>query len=122
MIIAAFALLLALSSPAAAQQDEEQSLQCEIGGIAMQLGGNDWIAYGCDDSRSFVILSTANNPATPFYFIIAWNKDRYRIVGEGNGDKTASAAAFEELKSMSQTDLAGLNAKIRQSDSVSGTS
>jgi hypothetical protein len=113
-------MLLALTAQPI-QQEEKPSLQCDIGGIDKQFGGNNWVAYACNDGRTFVMFSKADNPATPFYFIIYWKDGGYGIAGEGTGDQQASSGAFEELKSMTQAELAALNSEIRASAASSAT-
>ena len=41
----------------------------------------------------------------PFYFMVQRNEDSPRIVGEGNGSKEYSAAAYEEIRKMTATEL-----------------
>ncbi len=41
----------------------------------------------------------------PFYFMVQRNEESPKIVGEGNGSKEYSAAAYEEIKQMTATEF-----------------
>lgn len=105
-------LLFLVSAPAFAEAGPLH-LQCLIGPVSRQFGGTDWIVYSCDDGRSLVVLSTAKNPATPFYFFLTPRAGDYHISGEGTGNKQASDAANEELSHLSAADIAKLLADTR---------
>ncbi|WP_177497776.1 hypothetical protein [Pseudomonas sp. Hp2] len=70
-------------------------------------GNSNWLVYGCSDSLSAVVVSDADNPATPFYFIIYVKQDgSMKLYGEGTGKKSATQAAFDELKTLTSSDVA----------------
>jgi hypothetical protein len=78
--------------------------------------------YACNDSRSVVIVADKDNPALPFYFILYVKPDGdMQQHGEGTGKKSATQAAFDEIKLLTQTDVAGLveQAQAVQTDGAS---
>jgi hypothetical protein len=95
------------STPAEAERPPD--LNCEIGPLHKTYGQTAWLVYACNDSRSIVIVSDKGNPALPFYFILYVKPDGdMQLHGEGTGKKSATQAAFDEIKKLSQTDVAGL--------------
>jgi hypothetical protein len=82
-----------------------ESLQCNVGPIQHELGGTMWQVTSCDDGHSLVFATMADNPAMPFVFIIQRGHAAPQINGEGNGSKKHSAAAFKELKSMTEAEF-----------------
>jgi hypothetical protein len=101
-LVMAFALV---GSGAEAQRAEPPPMKCETGPANRQIGGNSWLVYSCDDQRSMVAVAPADNPASPFYFVLRSDAGSYKIYGEGTGDKAASDAAGDELSRMNTGDL-----------------
>lgn len=93
-------LLLSVAVPALAEP-----MQCNVGPVARNIGGAEWNVLSCSDGRSLVFVTAKGNPAMPFYFMVQRNEDSPRIVGEGNGSKEYSAAAYEEIRKMTATEL-----------------
>jgi hypothetical protein len=62
--------------------------------------------YSCEDKRTVVIVSASG--AFPFYFAFSPQEGGYRLSGEGTGRKDATKAAFEELQTLSDRDIAAL--------------
>jgi len=73
-------------------------------------GGTPWVMYGCDDGKSLVVATSADNPASPFVFVVAWEPHGYRVSGEGQGDRTASSSAFDELRALTSEQITELYA------------
>jgi hypothetical protein len=110
------ALLVAyLASPSIAMAEDEAtiSLKCEVGPVAKSYGGTNWLLYACDDGRSLVVVSGEGNPATPFYFMFAWQDGTYLLRGEGTGDKKATQAAFDDLSKLDSSEVERLVQEIR---------
>ena len=100
------AILLAtalMTSPAAAPA--LGSLECNVGSVIEPIGGHDWIVHGCADGKSVVVVAGPPNPAAFFYFIVMPQGDGIILHGEGDGDKSATQAAYEQLKEFSANDL-----------------
>jgi hypothetical protein len=89
------------------------SLNCDIGPISKSYGKTQWYVYSCDDNRSVVVVSAPGNPATPFYFMFSPNESGYRLVGEGTGRKDATSAAFDDLKTLTEEEIAALIEETR---------
>ncbi len=108
--VAIAALLTVVVVPVAAAGDEPASkppsLKCDIGPVNKTYGMTHWLVYSCEDQRSVVIVSAPENPAMPFYFMFFPHENGYRLHGEGTGRKEATSAAFEELKALSEEDIA----------------
>lgn len=93
---------------------ESPSLKCDIGPVVKTYGMTQWLVYCCDDKRTVVIVSAPGNPAMPFYFTFFPYENGYRLSGEGTGRKDTTAAAFEELKALSERDIAALIEHTKQ--------
>lgn len=94
------------SLPATAE--ELQPLKCDIGPVTKTYGKTQWLVYSCSDGRTVVIVSAPGNPALPFYFTLYPQGNGYQLGGEGTGRKDATGAAFDELKALSEQDIAAL--------------
>lgn len=105
--------LAAILLVAASSQDAPPKLDCSIGPVERAFGGTPWIVYACSDGRSVVVVSKGGNPAAPFVFIISPKNGRYEIYGEGNGSKTASAAALADLKALGDDGIVKLGDAAR---------
>jgi hypothetical protein len=57
-----------------------------------------------------VAVSTADNPAAPFVFILTQRESRLGDYGEGTGDPEASEAAASDLRDLSAVEIAALRA------------
>lgn len=88
-------LLLMVLFPAISFADP---MECKIGPLNMDFGGNKWLVYACSDGKSIVAVSAPGNPAMPFFFSVSPKNGSYTVSGEGNGDKAASKAAYALLK------------------------
>lgn len=85
--------------------DSKEPMKCEIGPIKKIIGGNEWLAYSCSDNKSLVFLATEKNSASPFYFMLFPKDGEYQIIGEGTGNKVATAAAYKQLSKMNQKEI-----------------
>jgi hypothetical protein len=102
--------VIAFAAPAFGQGNPpaKPSLDCKTGPISKTYGGTRWLVYSCNDDHSVVAMSQQGNPAGPFYFMFYWENGRYRLIGEGAGDKRASDLALADLKLLSERDIEGL--------------
>lgn len=110
--------IFASASWASVPSEEERppDLNCEVGPLQKTYGQTAWLVYACNDSRSVVIASDKGNPALPFYFILYVKPDGdMHVYGEGTGKKSATQAAFDEIKLLTQTDVAEL---VKQAQAV----
>lgn len=94
---------------------ESQPLQCEAGPLKKTFGKTPWLVYGCADGRSLVAVSAPGNPAMPFYFMLYPNKNGLTIVGEGTGQKEASAQAYAELSVFTEAQVRAVFDEIKAS-------
>ena len=95
-------------NPLSAIAVDEDSFECNIGPVTKTYGQAQWLVYSCNDDKTLVIVSAPGNPATPFYFTFLPTDAGHRLFGEGTGKKEATAAAFEQLKSLSEDDIANV--------------
>lgn len=95
------------AEPKKAEQPPE--VNCDAGPLHKNYGGTAWLVYACNDLRSVVLVSDKGNPAAPFCFILYVNADGdLQLYGEGTGKKSATQAAYDELQTLTPTDVAGL--------------
>ena len=104
------ALMLALGATAAlAQGPSERKLQCDRGPAGSRMfGGSAWDLYGCNDERSVAIVTARGNPALPFYFLFVERDGKYTLSGEGTGRAEFTRKAYDDLRRLSQQDIAAL--------------
>ena len=114
-------LLFVVALVDARSEASERPQRCEMGPIERTLGGTEWLVYGCEDRKSFVVLSAEGNPAMPFYFVVTEIGGKLTIRGEGTGSKTASDAAGKELEMLidSREAVATLLAETVEANEVS---
>jgi len=114
--ILALAALAAPSSsgPSPSPTVEPPPLKCEKGPLDRSYGGTAWHVFGCDDKATLVFWAATGNPAAPFYFISFPKGEKRELYGEGNGDKKATAPAFEALKGLDSAAIAALLAEAEQ--------
>ena len=91
-----------------ADSPDGKNLNCDSGPLAKTFGGTPWLIYGCDDGHSLVIATSSDSPAMPFYFFFVWGPNGFELRGEGTGNKKLTDAAFEDLKALSEKDIASL--------------
>jgi len=113
-LIQAWPVLFALAiAPAFALDKASEApppnLDCKQGPLHRTYGGTQWLVYACNDARSAVVVSDTGNPAMPFYFMFYVDPSGdMKLHGEGEGKKTATQAAFDDLKKLTQADVAAL--------------
>ena len=112
--LTALPILLLADATVAGETEKQPSLECKVGPISAVFGGANWLVYSCNDGKSLVVITPKDNPAAPFVFFILAGTEGYSLRGEGNGNKTASAAAFEDLKALTTEEIAALVESTRQ--------
>jgi hypothetical protein len=111
-VLALAASVSCASTPADA--DRPPDLNCEVGPLHRTYGQTEWLVYACSDARSAVIVSAEGNPALPFYFIFYVKPSGdMQLHGEGTGKKSATQAAFDEIKDFTRTNIAELVAQAQ---------
>jgi hypothetical protein len=83
-------------------------LNCALGPAAKTFGGSQWLVYACDDNHSVVVVSAPGSPAMPFFFMFSFGNGRYRLQGEGTGEKVATDAAYKQLSVLTESDIRNL--------------
>jgi hypothetical protein len=109
------AMLMATIASAANPAQGSRTLNCDVGPVEKTFGNSRWLVYSCDDNRSIVLVSAPGSPAMPFVFSLMATDNSYRFSGEGTGQKEATKAAFDELKVLSEKDIASLVAETKAS-------
>jgi hypothetical protein len=105
LLIASTVIVFAASAFGQGNPPTQPSLDCKTGPVSKTYGGTQWLVYSCNDDHSVVATSEQGNPAGPFYFMFYWENGRYRLIGEGTGDKRASDLALADLKLFSEIDI-----------------
>jgi len=95
-------------APWCAVAEDDDTFKCAIGPITKTFGQTQWLVYGCNDDRTLVIVAAPGNPGAPYYFTFLPTDEGHRLFGEGAGKKEATAAASEQLKSLSEDDIANV--------------
>ena len=108
------AILIAAALAAPATPADPGHLECNVGSVTERIGGNDWIVHGCADGKSVVVVAGPPNPASPFFFFLMPDGEGIVLHGEGEGKKSASEPAYEQLKEMSAKDLTRLYQKAAE--------
>lgn len=106
------ASLLPVSAQAASAAP---TMKCVTGPVTKQYGKTPWLVYGCDDGKSVLIVSAPANKAVRFRFTFVADDDGYALHGEGQGDKKVTDAAYQDLNSLSESDVAALVSEIHKS-------
>jgi hypothetical protein len=107
MMLSAALFSIALN-PIFAIAEDEDTFRCNIGPVTKTYGQGQWLVYSCNDDKTLLIVSAPGNPATPYYFTLLPTDAGHRLFGEGTGKKEATASAFEQLKSLSEEDIANV--------------
>jgi len=92
---------------------QAEPITCRAGPVERTFGGSQWDVYACSDGRSVLARAKPGSPADPFYFILAdkVEGEGYELYGQGNGDKKASDAAYDELKKLAPAAIVQLHAE-----------
>lgn len=112
LLLLAAASLLPISAQAASAAPK---LKCVTGPVAKQYGKTPWLVYGCEDGKSVLVVSAPANKAVRFRFTFIADEDGYALHGEGQGDKKVTDAAYQDLNSLSESDIAALVSDIQKS-------
>jgi hypothetical protein len=107
-VVLSAALFSVALNPIFAVAEDEDSFRCDIGPVTKTYGQGQWLVYSCNDDKTVLIVSAPGNPATPYYFTFLPTDAGHRLFGEGTGNKEATATAFEQLKSLSEDDIANV--------------
>ena len=107
------AIFVATTAIAAGPDATSPPLKCEVGPVEKTFGNSRWLVYSCDDNRSIVLVSAPGSLAMPFVFAFTAKGNRYQLSGEGTGRKEATEAAFNELKVLSEQEIASLIAQTK---------
>jgi len=92
-------------------QAQEPALNCNTGPANKMYGGAAWYVYACDDKHSVVVITAPGSAAMPFYFMFAFKDGKYRLVGEGTGNKAITDLAYKELSALRPNDIAALHSE-----------
>ncbi|MFA6113454.1 MAG: hypothetical protein WC729_05665 [Sphingomonas sp.] len=120
--VLACAILPGVSALAASGASAQQAaapptpLKCEIGPMAMRLGGNDWFVYACDDRASMAVVSRRDAAGSPVSFYLRPRPGAWMVQVVGDGKDQAHAAARADLSSYSATNFEWILADILEAD------
>jgi len=105
------ASLMILTLAAAPQEAPRPKVECTKGPATRSIAAQPWLAYGCSDNTTVLLVAPKDNPAAPFTFMLIKGSPDYAVYGQGAGDKAASGAADTNIRAMTQDQL---NALARQ--------
>jgi hypothetical protein len=94
--------------PICAAAEDDDTFRCNIGPVTKTYGQTQWLVYGCNDDKTLVIVAAPGNPGAPYYFTLLPTDSGHSLFGEGTGKKEAAAAASEQLKALSEDEIAGV--------------
>lgn len=97
---------LQCSAFAEGQDGQAPSAKCAIGPQERTYGQTKWLLYGCEGIKAATLVPAKGNPAAPFFFLVFHDEGKYKIYGEGIGDKKTSDAAMRDLENLSAVALA----------------
>ncbi len=107
-IVSGALLFGAVLAPWCAVAEDDDTFHCNIGPVTKTYGQTQWLVYGCNDDKTLVIVAAPGNPGAPYYFTLLPNDAGHSLFGEGTGKREAAAAASEQLKSLSEEDIANV--------------
>jgi|SaaInlStandDraft_1057018.scaffolds.fasta_scaffold187912_2 hypothetical protein len=93
---------------AAASSATAQDIECKVGPSNVEIGGNQWDVFACSDGASIAVVSDAESPAHPFYFVLMVGNETISLKGGGNGNKDATKTAFDELSVLNLAEVGAL--------------
>jgi hypothetical protein len=105
----AASITLVVAGCASTAAPKAAKVTCGTGPAEKTIGMAPWFVFACDDGRSIGLGTAPGNPADPFFFLVRPSTAGVRVQGDGAGDRAATVAAFAELKSMSEEDVARLH-------------
>lgn len=109
LLISVFLLAAAHSGPASAEKPKE----CHTGPVMRYYGNTPWSVYSCGDDSSLLFVAMTGSPAAPFYFVIYLKDGGYQYDGEGTGSKSATDAAYLDLRRLTTADVSTLIAETK---------
>ena len=99
-VFSVFTTLVFCAAAAAGQATLSPSqLECKIGPVTKTYGNTPWLVYACNDDHSLTLVSAPGSKAMPFVFMFHWENGGYQLTVAGTGNKTATDAAFAEIRS-----------------------
>jgi hypothetical protein len=120
ILIAVLAWLYVPAFQATAEEPRPRFVgNCKTGPVTKTYGQTQWLVYSCDDGMTLVFVAAPDSPAMPFYFVLSPTDAGYHLFGEGTGKKEATAAALEQIKTLSASarDIANLILETRAKNS-----
>lgn len=106
------------ASGASAQQAAAPSVlpRCDIGPMAIRLGGSGWFVYACDDRASMAVASRADGTESSVSFYLRPRAGGWEVQALGDGEDQAQVAARADLSSYSATNLEWILSDILEAD------
>jgi hypothetical protein len=75
--------------------------RCDVGPMTIELGGNDWLVYACDDRASMAVAPRRDGAGPPISFYLRPRAGTWEVQFVGEGENQEDAAARAELLSFS---------------------
>lgn len=106
-LLSCIAICMLVTNPVLATADAAAPrLDCTNGPVARTFGSEPWLVFACSDGTSMVVVSDKGNKSHPSYFMLYLKGGKRFVVAEGSGSKAVTAAAYQELEKLSETDIA----------------
>ena len=113
-IMARALLCGAILAPWCALAEDDDTFRCDIGPVTKTYGQTQWLVYGCNDDKTLVIVAAPGNPGAPYFFTLLPTDAGHSVFGEGAGKKEATTAASDQLKSLSEDDIANVMIETKE--------
>lgn len=98
-------IIVVLTPRIGTAQDDEKAIDgCSVGPVLKQFGNSSWNVYSCPETETLMIVSAPGSPAMPFYFALYIKDGVRKLHGEGTGANEATAAAFDEIKILADSE------------------
>lgn len=111
-MLASLMILALAAAPQDAAPAPRPKVECTKGPASKTFAAQPWLAYGCSDNTTVLLVAPKDNPAAPFSFMLIKGEADYTVYGQGTGDKAASTAADTNLRALTQDQLGALAREI----------
>ena len=103
---------IAAQAPAKNAEPEKPSLECSLGPIERYYDAIQWYVFGCSDGQTIAFFTGPESPDDlNFYFIAFHDGEKYKVYGEGNGDRALTQPAYDAISNMRSEEYMALHSE-----------